>query len=194
MTELGNGLYNAIHHEAALPVREAELAMRRRLGDSEEELLVVQGNLAGTYQALGRHEDALRMRQNVYSRRLKLNGEERCTVTAAICYASTLKDLNRFEEIKSLMRKIMPVARRVVGESHELTLRVKWNNARALYEDPSATLDDLREALTTLEEVERTARRVLGGAHPLTEWIEYDLRNVRAALRARETPSLPEDV
>ena len=34
----------------------------------------------------------------------------------------------------------------------------------ALYMDPSATLDDLREAVTTLEEMERTARRVLGGA------------------------------
>ena len=61
------------------------------------------------------------------------------------------------------------------------------NYGRALYD--GATLDDLREALTTLEETERTARRVLGGAHPLTEWIEYDLRNVRAALRARETQS-----
>ena len=32
--------------------------------------------------------------------------------------------------------------------------------------DTGATLDDLREAVTTLEELERTARRVFGGAHP----------------------------
>ena len=32
----------------------------------------------------------------------------------------------------------------------------------ALYEDPDATLDDLREAVTTLEEIEPTARRVFG--------------------------------
>jgi hypothetical protein len=30
-------------------------------------------------------------------------------------------------------------------------------------------------------------RRVLGGAHPLAVRIENSLRNVRAALRARET-------
>jgi len=40
--------------------------------------------------------------------------------------------------------------------------------AQALYKDPDATLDDLREAVTTLEDLERIARRVLGGAHPDT--------------------------
>ena len=59
----------------------------------------------------------------------------------------------------------------------------------ALHKDPSASLDDLREAVTTLEETERTARRVLGGTHPAAVEIERSLRNARAALRARETPS-----
>ena len=61
--------------------------------------------------------------------------------------------------------------------------------ASALCADPAATIDDLREAVTTLEDVAPTARRVLGGAHPLVESIERHLRNARAALRARETPS-----
>ena len=60
--------------------------------------------------------------------------------------------------------------------------------ARTLYFDPTATLDDLREAVETLEELVRIARRVLGGAHPLTEGIEDELQDARAALRARETP------
>ena len=59
----------------------------------------------------------------------------------------------------------------------------------SLCNDPASTLDDLREAVSTLEDTERTARRVLGGANPLTTWIEEALRNARAALRARETPS-----
>ena len=37
------------HHEDALSVREAELSMMRRLGASEETLLIIQGNLASTY-------------------------------------------------------------------------------------------------------------------------------------------------
>ena len=61
--------------------------------------------------------------------------------------------------------------------------------ALALYKDDGATLDDLREAVTTFEETERTARRVFGSAHPLTVQIEDDLQAARAALRARETPS-----
>ena len=59
--------------------------------------------------------------------------------------------------------------------------------ARALYKDDGATLDDVREAVTTLEDTERIARRVLGGAHPLTVGIENSLQNARAALRARES-------
>ena len=61
--------------------------------------------------------------------------------------------------------------------------------AQSLYRDDVATLDDLREAVTTLEDTERTGRRVLGGAHPLTASFEESLRDARAALRARETPS-----
>ena len=59
--------------------------------------------------------------------------------------------------------------------------------AKALYLDDDATLDDLREAVSTLEDSERIARRVLGGAPPTTVDIERDLRAARAALRARET-------
>ena len=54
-----------------------------------------------------------------------------------------------------------------------------------LYSDPAATLDDLREAVTTLEDLERTARRTFGGAHPLTEQIELALQAARETLRLR---------
>jgi hypothetical protein len=86
------------------------------------------------------------------------------------------------------MCKMMPVARRVLGECHELTLKMRWIFAKALYLDDGATLVDLREAVETFEETERTARRVLGGTHPLTGWIEDGLQDAQAALRARETP------
>ena len=63
--------------------------------------------------------------------------------------------------------------------------------AEALCKDAAATLDDFREAVTTLEDAGRIARRVFGGAHPLTRRIENALRKARAALRARETPPSP---
>ena len=49
-----------------------------------------------------------------------------------------------------------------------------------------ATLDDIREAITTLEDIERTARRVLGSTHPVAKSIDLSLATSREALRARE--------
>jgi hypothetical protein len=68
---------------------------------------------------------------------------------------------------------------------------MRWTYATALYKDDGATLNDLREAVTTLEDTERTAQRVLGGSNPLTKGIEGALRLSRAALGARETPPPP---
>ena len=62
-----------------------------------------------------------------------------------------------------------------------------WYYARALYNNDDATLDDLRKAVTTLGDLALTVRRVFGGSNPLTTEIDDDLREVRAALRARET-------
>ena len=187
MNQLGGGLYSEEHYEDALTVREALLALNRRIGAPEAVMLVVQSNLAMTYGRLGRKEEALRMRRGVYTGTMKLLGKEaKETVTEANNYSSSLVDLKRFEVAKALLRKTMPVARRVLGPEHRLAFKMRWVYARALYEDDRATLDNLREAVATLEETERTARRVLGGAHPATEGIEFHLREARAALRARE--------
>ena len=187
---LGVGLSNAKHHEAALSVEEANLAMMRRIGAPEYSILVAQSNIAVTYGTLGRLEEALQMKRDVYSGHVKLNGEGHLdSLGAANNYASSLLSLQRFEEAKALFRKTMPVARRALGEDNKLTLTLRWCYAEALYTDPDATLDDLRDALRTLEETERTARRVFGSSHPIATGNEKSLRQARAALRARETPS-----
>ena len=95
-------------------------------------------------------------------------------------------DLKRFEETRTVLRKMIPVARRALGESNDITLRMRWSYAVALFEDSTATLDDLREAVTTLEPAQRTARRVYGGRNPVTQGIELALRAARATLHARE--------
>ena len=87
-----------------------------------------------------------------------------------------LEDFYRFDDVSS----------RGAG-----VLKMRWNYGLALYRDPGATLDGLREAVTTLEETERTARRVMGGAHPFIVEMEPALKNSRAALRAREATEAP---
>jgi len=189
MNILGNGLHDAGQFEDSLSVKEAELSMAQRFGDSESNMLITQGNLANAYAILGRQEEALRMRRKVYSGFLKLYGEEHeDTLREGDNYTLSLLGLKRFDQAKTMLCRMMPVARRALGPSHRTTLRMSWHFAMVIYENDRATLDDLREAVTTLADAGQIARRVLGGAHPLTVGIEGTLRKSRAALRARETP------
>ena len=163
------------------------VATALRCGDSARNILIVQGNVAFTYRELGRHELALSMRQKIYSGCLKLHGErDPNTLREAINYAESFVDMQRYADAKLLLRKMMPVARRVLGNSHDFTLTMRMTYEVALYEDPDATLEDIREAVTTLEELKQTARRVFGGEHPTTTEIETTLQKARALLRARE--------
>ena len=77
-------------------------------------------------------------------------------------------------------------------EPYGARVRVRSGHARTLYEDDSASLDDLREAVATLEEIEPTARRVLGAVHPTAVDIERSLRLVRRAIAAGEAAARPE--
>ena len=130
------------------------------------------------------------MFHDVYSGRLRLNGEEhQSTLRAALNYASSLSELQRFEEAKALLRKTLPVARRVLGDGHDTTLRARTVYAAGLCQDDGATIGDLSEAVATLEDTVQTARRVLGGTHPLTSAIEKYLRESRRALSARDVTS-----
>jgi len=190
MSVLETGLTAAEQHAEALTVQEAELSMLRRVAAPEiRSILAVQNNLACTYLKLGRLEEALGVRKDVYYGRLKIHGIEHShTIAAAINYAGSLKRLGQFKEARSLLRKTLPAARRVLGDTHEYVFRTRSLYAEALYEDDSATLNDLREAVATLEETARTARRVLGGAHPITVVLAGNIPKARAILRARETP------
>jgi hypothetical protein len=108
-------------------------------------------------------------------------------------YARFLSNLRRYGEAKALLRKTIPVARRVLGENNDLTLKMRWTYAWALYKSGgpparpwAATLDVIREAVTTLTEIEQTARRVLGGGHPMAREIarglKFALRDLRKAV------------
>ena len=146
----------------------------------------MQANLAITYENLGRLEESLRLKRDVYTGFSRLFGEEHAnTLQAANNYAWGLLGARRFEEAKALTRKIIPVARRVSGDDHIFTLRMRMTYGQALYRADGATLGDLREAVRTLEDADRTARRVLGGARPLTQSIGISLHESRATLAAR---------
>ena len=113
-----------------------------------------------------------------------MHEEDYDTLLAASNLASLLK---HFEEAKSLLRKTMPVARRVLGEDHNLTLSLRWIYANTLSISESATVADLSEAVTTLESVAMSYKRVMGTSHPETSRVQIALNSTRAILaRARE--------
>ena len=59
----------------------------------------------------------------------------------------------------------------------------------SLYEDDGATLDDLREAVETLETVEPLWKRIFGEAHPETPKVQGTLKEARRFLAARAAAS-----
>ena len=187
MNLLGNGLFSTKRHADALTVREATLSTLWRIGAPTFNILATQCNLATTYGVLGRTDQAHRMKRDIYYGYVKLYGEEHeHTILVGENYAWSLIDLRHFEEAKTLLRKMVLVAQRVHGETDTRTLKMQVSHASALYKDDGATLGELREAATTLEETERIAQRVLGGTHPLVLNMERKLQDARATLRARE--------
>ena len=121
---------------------------------------------------------------------MKYFGEEYGdTILAANNYGMALNDLRRFEEAKALLRKTIPVARRVLGEGHHITLTSRGVYAQALCYAAGATLDGLREAVNELEDVVRIARRVFGNTHPVVAGFVHQLRAWRSELARRQTPS-----
>ena len=164
-------------------MREAELSMLKRIGRSDENMLNAQSNLATSYDMLGQTEECLRIRRDVYAGYLKLKGgEDEETLRAANNYATSLVALERFEEAKSLLREMTPVARQALRESHRLTLKMRWAYAVVLFKDRAATLDDIHEAVTTLESVAPLWKRVFGQAHPETHRVQTALKQAREML------------
>ena len=60
------------------------------------------------------------------------------------------------------------------------------NYGKALYVADGATLDDLREAVNTLEDTVRVARRIFGGSYPLVTSMQKFSQEARAALAIEE--------
>ena len=116
--------------------------------------------------------------------------EDRDLLIEANNLAASLLQRRSFKVAKHLLRKWIPVARRVLGDSNEITLQLRRTYGEALYKNVDATLDDLREAVEALEDVGRIARRVFGGAHPTTASVECALETSRAMLRALWCPRI----
>ena len=119
------------------------------------------------------------MSRDVYSETLRLYDEESMDVLReANNYAMHLIDARRFKEAKKILRKRIPVARRVLGPEHDLTMSMREDLCRATLDGDSAA-NEKREALRTLEDTVGLMRRVLGAQHPEAQRAQKTLESYR---------------
>ena len=99
-------------------------------------------------------------------------------------YALSLLALRRFAEAKRVLRKVAPVARRVLGDSNDLTLSLREDLSRATL-DGESSAEEKRQALQMLEDTVAVMRRVLGPAHPDTLHAQSELKMYRSRRKSR---------
>jgi tetratricopeptide (TPR) repeat protein len=169
MTALSNGLAEVGRYDEELTVLEAKYAYLKRNGGRISHIDVTMTNLAVCYSKLGRREEALTLRREVYARSVALRRPEIEIVTMALNLAHSLVHTGRYDEARSLSREKLPVARRALGNDHPLVFKLRGIYAETFLHDESSTRGDLDEAVSVVEDVIQRSQRVFGAAHPETQ-------------------------
>jgi hypothetical protein len=186
MTALGNGLDLEGKFEERLAVFKSQLAMLPRVGASQEHVLGNQGNTATCLSAHGRYEEAMKITVRIYSGMKALNGpRNEFTILSAANLASSLEDNERKAAALSLAAEYLPIAESVLGPHDITTLRLRKCCLRARIQT-GASLDDVREVMSSCEDLHRTAIQVLGSQHPFTELIKDDVEVCRKGIARTE--------
>jgi len=161
---------------------EAEFATEKRVGALEEDILHTKANLAVCYSCLGRDEEALALRREIYARSLALGLSDH--FSDVLNLAVSLKVTQRYTEARSFMREQLPKARRALGAENDAFLRLRGIYANALRDDHGSSRDDVVEAVTIFEELASTTRRVYGEFHPFAKLIQHELMDAQEKLAA----------
>ena len=189
MTCLGNSLHDAKRLIDALAVKLAEVAVNQRLFPFDiNNLLTAKGNIANTLDSLGRHDEALALRRDVFQQRKQISGiEYGDTLREAVNLASGLIQMGRFADVRSFLSEnaCIAVAKRCLGPDHDVTLKLRMLESGAVSDDVKSSLDELKEAVAALEDVCERSRRVFGSAHPLTTVYQMKREEAKAAYLSR---------
>ena len=77
----------------------------------------------------------------------------------------------------------------MLDATRDTTLRLRWLYANCLFDYKNATLDDLVQAVETLEAVAKLWKRVMGERHPEMAKVLIELKEAREMLRLRRVAS-----
>ena len=184
MTALGTGLYMTFSYAEALTAFEGDLAMMQRIRAPEFMMQSQKTNVANCYDYLGRKDEALVIRREIYAwRRINLGFSNDLTQTAALNVSHSLIESGRIPEAKSICYEVigaLPPDKLISFNMLRLRQKLAW-----------AEFDDgnLREAQAMYEDLERSTLRVLGPAHPLTQGVQSYLKATRSRRAAATLPA-----
>ena len=99
--------------------------------------------------------------------------------------ASSLIDDEHFAEARTLINETLPIARRVYGDAHDLTLGHRYMLPRSIVLNPDATQENLRVAKGELEDLLPTTRRIFGNSHPRVELVRNLLEGANQRLSSQ---------
>ena len=132
-------------------------------------------NRAQTYLFLKMFEKGIALNREIYADFLQLDpsGNNKPTINVAVnllsCFVNEKMINEHSVEARTLARKTVPVARRLLGTEYDGFLQLRSLEALALFLPDDAALDDVRLAVEILEETTRTSRQVMGSSHQLTK-------------------------
>ena len=119
-----------------------------------------------------------RVKKN-YASRVRIFGHTEQTLNAANNLSIVLVRAGNASESMAFSRPLLPLARRVLGADHHMTLRLAHDYAYAVLECAAPSRDELVFAEKLLEDTVRRLRRVLGPEHPVTQKAEDDMPKIR---------------
>jgi len=147
MARLGVALSQSGRRAEALPVLEAKLALNRRYWSHDvQNILDAQSNVSTCLAELGRHNEALVLKREVYARRVATVGvsDKRTLLDGLNLSQHFLRPGLWAEGITLLRDHLLPTARRSLGSDDDITLCLNTNLAAAFSNNPECTRGDLR--------------------------------------------------
>ena len=180
MSQLSDGLNEAIFFEDELQVLKAITGDNERFGLNHSATLSIMGNLAGCLYNLDRMQECLDIQRDIYAKTLDIFGpSHEATIDSGMNLAIAHCELEQYSACKAISRKLIPVSKDLD------LLRIRRTYAYALVHDPSASIVDLREAVATLTSVQAGLRQLLGANHPQTQNSQEKLEDAQETLAAR---------
>ena len=160
---LGSGLRD---HAAALPVLMVELQANLDHGRDMYYVITTQSAIAHCYVALGRLDEALKLRQTTYADSCTLYGiSHESSAAMALNVADSMIQANMCALARSFLCDVL---RRVDSPPEELLIRLHWCIALTLFKANDPTPSDLQDARSIYEDLLNKVHLLLGPNHPLS--------------------------